>query len=294
MIRPVAAIDLPGTPAAVARPSVRQRPPSAVPLGVRGDIHRVDAAALDWYETPEPGLRLKPVRYDDELGLFLGLVHFAPMARSGLHQHQDVATSFVVDGSLTDYHGSIGLHQVGINLQGATHDAMAYQNTVLVSRLQGPVTYPHERSELTGLHAGSRHSVIVNPAPEMPPEVNVAIDEVAAMQTGVPGLTRQLGFDYAGTRHNHRFSQLRMAPGTECPPWRATGLVELWVRGGLVEINGVVSHANTFVSIEPGAELHWRSPYGALLLVWAEGPEQWLGVAPGQGLRTFRPSLFGF
>ncbi len=270
------------------------RPTSAINLGRSGRIHRVDAATLDWTETPEPGLRLKPVRYDDAAGLFFGLVHFAPMASSGLHQHQDVAISFVVDGGLTDYHGPIDLHQVGINLRGATHDAIAYRNTILVSRLQGPVTYPIERGTLTGLHAGSRHAEVINPAPEVPPEINVALDTIAPAQTGIPGLRRQTGFDYAGTGHAHRFVQLAFAPGTECPVWTASGLVELWIRGGLLEIDGQVSHANTFVSIEPGAQVHWRSPHGALVLAWAEGPEAWVDGAANHGSRSARTSLFGF
>jgi hypothetical protein len=270
------------------------RPTPVVQPGAEGRIHRVDAGSLPWTETPEPGLRLKAVRYDDAQGLFFGLVGFAPMTRSGLHQHQDVAISFVIDGGLTDYHGSLGLHEAGINLRGATHDAIAYQNTVLVARLQGPVVYPPERGELSGLHAGSRHGAVWNPAPEVPPETNVRLDAVPMAQTGLEGLRRQTGFDYAGTGHAHRFVQLSFAPGTDCPPWRATALVELWVRGGLVEINGEVSHANTFVSIEPGATVHWRSPHGALVLAWAEGPEAWIDGALNHGARANVTSLFGF
>jgi hypothetical protein len=277
-----------------AAPAADRRPSAAIELGREGRIHRVDAAQLAWVETPEPGLRLKPVRYDDERGLFFGLVGFAPMTRSGLHQHQDVAISFVIDGGLTDYHGGLALHEAGINLRGATHDAIAYQNTVLVARLQGPVIYPPERGELSGLHAGSRHGAVWNPAPEVPPETNVRLDAVPSAQTGIAGLRRQMGFDYAGTGHAHRFVQLAFAPGTECPPWRATALVELWVRGGLIEIDGVASHANTLISIEPGAEVRWRSPHGALLLAWAEGPEAWPDGAVHHGPRAAATSLFGF
>ena len=32
-----------------------------------GKVHVFDATLLPWQATPEPGLRLKPVRYDDEL-----------------------------------------------------------------------------------------------------------------------------------------------------------------------------------------------------------------------------------
>lgn len=262
--------------------------------GARGAIHLIEGASLEWQPTAEPGLRLKPVRYDNERGHFLGLVEFASMARSGLHQHTDVAISFVLAGGLTDYHGHLGLHQAGVNLRGATHDAVAYQPTLLVARLQGPVLYPRERSELTGLHAGSRHAEIRNPAPDVPPEVNVPVDSLPVAQTGVPGVTRQTVFDYAGTGHAHRFVQLSMRPGSQCPAWRAGGLTEGWVRGGLLEIDGRIAAANTFVVIEPGATVRCASPHGALWLAWAEAPESWLEPLAAEAALAARPSLFGF
>lgn len=250
-----------------------------------GSVHVFDAAELPWRDTADHGLRLKPVRYDDERGLFLGLVSFAPRARSGLHQHRGVATSFVLAGGLTDYHGAIGLHQAGINPAGATHDAIAYAETLLVSRLEGPVAYPRERGPLTGLHAGSRHDDIVNPAPERPPEINVEVDALPPEPTGIEGVSRQTIFDYAGTGSAHRFVQLALRPGCTVPPWRAGALTEFWVRGGLARLNGHELRANTFVVIEPGARVEITSPYGALLLAWAEGRESGL---PGDG------NLFGF
>lgn len=248
-------------------------------------VHVFDAADLPWQDTPDPGLRLKPVRYDDERGLFFGLVSFAPLARSGLHQHRGVATSFVLAGGLTDYHGALRLHQAGINPAGATHDAIAYEQTLLVSRLEGPVAYPRERGPLTGLHAGSRHDDIVNRAPEVPPEINVDVDALPPEPTGLAGVTRRTVFDYVGTGSAHRFVQLALRPGCSVPPWRAGALTEFWVRGGLLTINGQALRANTFVVIEPGASVALESPYGALLLAWAEGPEQ--GLPPGAGLFGF-------
>lgn len=253
-----------------------------------------DASRLPWQDTPEPGLRLKPVRYDNRHGQFLGLVGFDPMTRSGLHQHHGVATSFVIDGCLTDYCGAIGLHQAGINLVGATHDAFAYQRAVLVSRLDGPVAYPPERGALSGLHAGSHHAEFVNPAREVPPEINVDVDALPPWQTGIEGLTRQMVFDYTGSGRNHRHVQWRASPGLVCPPWRASALTEFWVRGGLFEVNGITVHANSFVIAEAGTELRLRSPFGALLLAWAEGPEAWLDASAAQGPRAVRTSLFGF
>jgi hypothetical protein len=252
-----------------------------------------DAGLLPWQDTPDPGLRLKSVRYDNERGHFLGLINFAPLARSGLHQHRGVATSFVIDGGLSDYHGSVGLHDAGINLVGATHDAIAYQNTLLVSRLEGPVVYPPERSELSGLHAGSRNAEFINPAPEVPPEINVKVDQLDRWQTGLPGITRQTIFDYTGTGSAHRFVQLHLSPGAVSPAWRCSALTEFWVRGGTLAINDRTVHGNCFVVMEPGATVRLASPFGALLLAWAEGPEQWPGDVPDMH-RSVAASLFGF
>jgi hypothetical protein len=264
------------------------RPEAGAPVSI------FDAQALPWQDTPEPGLRLKPVRYDDERGHFLGLVAFAPLARSGLHQHRGVATSFVVDGSLCDYAGPIGLHQAGINLVGSTHDAVAYQNTLLVSRLEGPVVYPASQGELSGLHAGSAHAEFDNPAPEALPDINVTVDALVSHQTGIALIRRQAIFDYAGTGSAHRFVQMSLAPGAECPTWRCRHLTEFWVRGGLLQIDGRVAHANCFVIVEPGATVRLSSPFGALLLAWAEGPEEWIEPAVEPGSRAVRSSLFGF
>jgi hypothetical protein len=96
-----------------------------------------------------------------------------------------------------------------------------------VSRLQGPVVYPRERAELSGLHAGSRHADIANPAPELPPDFNVTVDGLMPYSTGVPGLLRQTVLDYAGTGSEHRFVQWALAPGCVYPPWRASALTEL-------------------------------------------------------------------
>jgi hypothetical protein len=248
---------------------------------------------LPWQDTSEPGLRLKPVRYDNDSGQFLGWVSFAPMARSGLHQHQGVATSFVIDGGLTDYQGSLGLHQAGINLRGATHDAISYRNTVLVSRLEARVAYPREQGDLSGLHAGSHHADVVNPAPEMPPDINVEVDALQMHQTGIAGLCRQTIYDYAGTGSAHRYVQWHCTPGVQVPAWRAGALTEFWVRGGRLVVNGRLVLANSFVVAEPGATLHLDSPHGALVLAWAEAPEEWLAPPPSPGARAVRSSLFG-
>ena len=87
-------------------------------LQTQAGVQLFDMTARPWQATANSGLWLKPVRTDDSQGHFLGLVRFDAFARSGLHQHQGVDTSFVIQGGLTDYHGAVRLHQAGINTLG--------------------------------------------------------------------------------------------------------------------------------------------------------------------------------
>lgn len=261
--------------------AVRTRRKSAAAISV------YDAAALEWQSAGRSGLALKPVREDRERGRFLGLVGFEPATRSGLHQHLGVATSFVLDGSLTDYYGAVRLHEAGINLAGATHDAIAYQRTLLVSRLEAPVIYPAATGRDFALHTGPRFGDIVNPRPEAPPDINVPVDRLRACATGVAGVTRKMVFDYAASRGEHRYAELAMLPGSATPAFTTAAPLELWVRGGDLEVEGRALHANCFAIIEAGATLRLATGFGALFHVWSEGAIVW---ADGQA----RPDLFGF
>lgn len=252
-------------------------------------VHVYDADDVPWRAAGKPGIALKAVREDTVAGQFLGMVAFEPMTRSGLHQHQGVASSFFVDGSLTDYAGTAGLHEVGINLAGATHDAIAYQRALMVSRLEAPVTYPRESGALHGLHSGAFHADIVNPAPDVPPDINVAVDRLPPVALALPGVRRQTIFDYAGTGSAHRMVQLALRPSTVLPVFAVDGLVELWIRGGAIDVNGRVAGANCFVILEPGATVRIGSRFGALLLAWAESPARWVDAPPEDAA-----GLFGF
>jgi hypothetical protein len=120
----------------------------------------------------------------------------------------------------------------------------------------------------------------VNPAPEVPPDINVPLDALPARRAGVDGVMRRTAFDYSGTGDVRRMVQLSLRPRAAMPRLRTAGHVELWVRGGLLEVDGRVASAGCFVILEPGAEVSLASPYGALLLGWAEAPAEWVD-APG-------------
>jgi hypothetical protein len=234
-------------------------------------VQVIDMQAHAWQTTSNPGLHLKPVRHDDQNGQFLGLVKFDAFTRSGLHQHQGLATSFVIDGGLTDYHGSIKLHEAGINLNGATHDAIAYSETVLVSKLEAPVIYPPDAA-ISGVHAGSKTQAFTNPAPLEPPEININIDALPKFNTGYAGVTTQTIFDYAPLKQIRRYCQIHIVPQNKLE-FAIALRTEFWVRGGNLTVNGLDAHANCFIICEPGAHIKIDSPFGALLLAWAEGRE---------------------
>ena len=245
------------------------------------------AEDLEWHTAGKSGLTLKPVREDREKGQFLGLVGFEPLTRSGLHQHLGVATSFILDGSLTDYQGSINLHEAGINLKGATHDAIAYQRSLLVSRLEAPVIYPEATDRDYALHTGPRFGSIRNPNPETEPDINVPVDTLHALPTGIGGVTRKMIFDYARSSGEHRYVQMGMLSRSKTPAFTTTALLEFWVRAGDIRIGDKVAYANCFVVVEPGATVSIESDFGALFHVWSEGRMQWADGGE-------KSDLFGF
>src|SRR3954468_10729416 len=258
----------------------------ARPQPVEKTVHVYDAGEIAWQTAGKDGLALKTVREDRENGYFLGLVGFEPLTRSGLHQHLGVATSFVLDGGLTDYFGAVTLHDAGINLKGATHDAIAYQKTLLASRLEAPVVYPPDTGRAFALHTGPRFGEIRNPHPELPPDINVAVDRVEAVPTLIAGVTRKMIFDYALSQGEHRYVQMAMLPGASVPPFKTRAPLELWMRAGDLQVGGKLAHANCFVIIEAGATVSLKSDFGALFHAWSDAP---MACLDGP-----HPDLFGF
>ena len=257
------------------------------PAAVSKSVRIYAAEDLKWQTAGKAGHALKPVREDRDKGRFLGLVAFEPITRSGLHQHLGVATSFILEGGLTDYQGAIGLHEAGINLKGATHDAVAYQRALMVSRLEAPVIYPPETGRDYALHIGPRFGEIRNPNPEVPPDINVPVDRLPAMATAIAGVTRKMIFDYALSKGEHRYAQLGMLPGSTTPAFTTRAPLELWVRAGDLRIGGTVAYANCFVIVEAGAAIEIATSFGALFHAWSEERSDWADCAK-------RPELFGF
>jgi hypothetical protein len=225
--------------------------------------------SLPWRETPRGTAREKAVRRDESAGQFLGLVAFQPMSRSGLHQHLGTATSYFLAGSLTDHQTTTREGCVGINLAGATHDAVSYGGCTLVSRLEGPVVVP---DSALAIHPHARQAAVSSTQAQTPPDITVELDKALAVGTRIPGVVRRPLFDYAGTGDDRRLCHLTLWPGMPPQAIRHTALTDLFVVAGDLQVNGRTLHGPAFIIIEPGTVATLSSQYGCALLAWAEGP----------------------
>ena len=259
-----------------------------IPSVQKDRVYVTSHKQLRWVDASRPGLRLAAVHENRETGRFLGLLGFEAMSSSGLHQHVDIGFSYMLSGGLTDYAGTTVAGQMGINMPGATHDAIAYVPSMMASRLDGPVLYAPGVGEEDAphLHAGGRTQAFVNPMPEVSPDVSLTLADLPAWPTAVAGLSRRLICDYRGTSHDFRNAALTLIPGTNVPAFRTRSLVEIFVIGGGIQVNGKLVLGGGFCVIEPDADVHMKSGYGAQLVAWSEGRIDWLD---GQ-----RPDLFGF
>lgn len=247
------------------------------PAATRPSVSTYDMATVPWQDAGKAGIRQKIVHANHARGRYLGLIGFEPLSQTGLHQHLGTALSYFLQGSLTDYMGSATVGQAGINLKGATHDAITYDGCLIAARLEAPVIYPESTGgELPRIHAGGRRGAIVNPAPEVPPDINITVATQPVTATAVAGVARRMVFDYRGTGDDRRFVQLAIRPGARIPRHRIEAPMEWFVVGGGVTVGGQAAGANSFVVIEPDTAIDVASDYGCLLLAWAEAPSPWL------------------
>jgi len=259
----------------------------ASPRGAGG----VYAYALDdipWRDLGRPGVRDKSVRRERETGLYLGVIAFDSMSRSGLHQHLGTALSYFLSGSLSDYQGSAREGMAGINLAGATHDAISYGGCLIAARLEGPVVVPEGVTAAHPIHGGAKEGRLVNPFPERWPDINIPVEPLQLVPTAFAGIGRRMVFDYAPTGDRRRFSAITIMPGASAIEIAHEGLTDWYVLGGDVSVNGKAASANGFVVIEPGTRAAIKTEYGCQLLCWAEGPGR--GEAAGRA----EAELYGF
>jgi hypothetical protein len=241
---------------------------STATRGVHGYAHQ----DLVWVDTNQSGIRLKPVRATRESGKFLGYLAFDGMTNTGVHQHLGPAFSYFLSGGLSDYQGTASMGQMGINLAGATHDAIAYAPTLMAAKLEAPVLYAEAASAVgQAIHEGARAGEIINREPELLPDINITVDQLPWIGTAYAGVQRRTVFDYAPTDLDRRCIEVRLLPGAKTQMLEATAPMDVFVRGGDLAAGNVHVTGGGFVVIEPGSRFALSSQYGALAFFWLEG-----------------------
>lgn len=265
-------------PSPAKRPAARRNRPTPPRL--------YDSMAASWESAGQPGFQHKMVYGDRTAGRFLGLIRMDPMMRSGLHQHQGVATSYFLAGTITDYGCTIQQGQAGINLAGDTHDAITYDGCLLAARLEGPVIYV-EAEQTHELHLGAKQAPLPNLNPERRPDINITVNDLQEVPTSLAGVSRATIFDYAGTPDDRRWVSLRLQPGASLPAHIANGPLDWYVIAGDLQVSKAgTARAGSFVVAEAGCTMTATSRGGCHLLAWSEAPITWA--------RGNRPDLYGF
>lgn len=234
-----------------------------------------------WSKNDRPGLWNKPLYAHSDTGSFFGWIRFDAMATTGVHQHLGPAYSFILQGALHDFQGSVEVGQMGINLSPATHEAIAYRPTLFVARLEAPVLYGDAPQSRTGaLHTGGRAGPIVAQRPEDLPDLNITVADLPMVPTSMAGVGRRVIHVNREGGSEKRCVQLQMLPGTSLRPFRTLHRIDIFMLAGSAQLVQGDLPTGCLVSFEPGREVQLTSRFGALLFVWADGAVETDGDTP--------------
>lgn len=242
---------------------------------------------VPWTGSGLNGVVQQEIRYDTVEGHYFGAAKFSPLARSGIHRHVGPAVSYMIYGALYDHDSEVRAGQAYINLSGAVHDVVTYEACLAITRLDGPVLYPGDEGIYYRLRDAADEQERIDDTVGLKPNLYVTVEDVAAVPTGLPWVSRRMIYDYARDAWNARFVQLLLEPGARIPAHRTTDRVDWFVLAGETVVGNRTAPSASYVSFEPGARAAIESPYGCRILAWADGPVAWEGE-PG------RADLYGF
>jgi quercetin dioxygenase-like cupin family protein len=237
------------------------------------------------WESEQAGQASKVLRHDEAAGEWFGLVRFEPGAQTGLHQHQGLASAYLLTGAIQDSTGKATEGAYGMNFAGDTHNAISYPGVTMLSRLDYPILYA-PGAELATLHGMEDNETTTDffPLPvrdRSSPEAQARREasrrgELFTPLTLGPGVVRKTHHDYAGDAKKRRWISFQMEPGGRLPRHSPDYDCHWFVLAGELQLNERKIRANTFLILEPGAVVDAAAPYGATVLVWADGPSHLL------------------
>lgn len=251
--------------------------------GIR--IARMDD--IPWTDSGARRVAQQELRYDTVNGHYFGAAKFMPLARSGIHRHVGPAVSYMVYGALFDHDSEVREGQAYINFSGAVHNVVTYQDSLAITRLDGPVLYPTDEGIYFRLREAADGSEGIDDTVGRKPNMYITVNDLPDAPTGLPGVTRRMIYDYAGDTWNARFIQLSLAPGGSIPRHRLTARLDAFILAGELSISGQIATSASYATLDADSEIEITSQYGCRVLIWADGPAAW-----SDG--TARPDIYGF
>lgn len=237
--------------------------------------------ATEWVPSGPPGIEQQNIRNDPGAGRWFGGVRFAPLARSGVHRHLGPVGSYMLSGSLIDHVARMTGGQAVINLTGAVHDVICYDASMFISRVDGPILYPRDKTGVLnelGREADNAGESIDATVGD-PADICLDIENLPELPGPVPGVTRRMLFDYTDQPWRARYTQLILAPGTQVPAHVTTAMTDFFVMAGEIRAGEEAAGSGCYVTIDADTEMSLSSQYGARVLAWADGPVRWLDAA---------------
>jgi anti-sigma factor ChrR (cupin superfamily) len=98
----------------------------------------VSVAALPWQKTPAPGIEMKILLEDKESGLLTALFRWQPGTRLPLHEHVDIAQTYVLEGRILDDEGEARAGDYVWRPSGNRHIAHAPDGALVLSMFLRP------------------------------------------------------------------------------------------------------------------------------------------------------------
>lgn len=110
-----------------------------VPGGPDDTVSRYfELDAMEWEETPFPGIRMKRLLDDKATGMSTMLFELAPGAIVPDHVHQGIEQTYVLSGSLEDHEGACTAGNFVWRPAGSRHEAVAPNGAVILSMFTKP------------------------------------------------------------------------------------------------------------------------------------------------------------
>jgi quercetin dioxygenase-like cupin family protein len=242
------------------------------------------AGDMPWMPTGRDGISVKVLRVAAERGGTFTLLRMDRDSTTGLHTHLAPASSYFLSGQLLDFQGLAVAGELGVNPSGTTHDALAIEESILVSRLDGPVHGIPLTPEMRG---DDRDDALTPVRTDVlgPPDIQVRVESRPWEATAFPGVLRRTLWQDGP---NVAVSTLRLAPGAEVPDHLHYRPLEVYVLDGAVR-DGVAEYtAGEYAYTGAGTRRALRSTDGCELLCWADGPAVF---RPGVTERLYLPPV---